>query len=223
MDITVEKFKTRFIAVFGEKVWEKFNKKFRNKHQIENDFQTIDEIEMNLKKYIEHIDKVKNFFNTDNKHFLRFILICIEKVNRIESRKYHFSLPLNQDGGNEKMWEIEHIIPCKSFEKQISDAKFASEHKHHLSNLTLISRSLNGKENYKTASFNKKKELIQSYDEGNLYINLIFREEVESEEDLRALFEKRGESLKEDFHNIFFNNNKWNLTIFYEIILADSE
>lgn len=61
MDITVEKFKTRFIAVFGEKVWEKFNKKFRNKHQIENDFQTIDEIEMHLKKYIEHIDKVKNF------------------------------------------------------------------------------------------------------------------------------------------------------------------
>ncbi|MCY7234503.1 MULTISPECIES: hypothetical protein [Streptococcus] len=119
MDITVEKFKTRFIAVFGEKVWEKFNKKFRNKHQIENDFQTIDEIEMHLKKYIEHIDKVKNFFNTDNKHFLRFILICIEKVNRIESRKYHFSLPLNQDGGNEKCGRLSILFLAKALKNRL--------------------------------------------------------------------------------------------------------
>ena len=63
MEITVELFKSRFIEVFGDRCWVKFNKKFRTNTEASEGFRTMEEIDAHLQKYIKHITQVKNFYN----------------------------------------------------------------------------------------------------------------------------------------------------------------
>lgn len=221
MDITVEKFKEGFIKVFGLRCWKKFRRKFRIGGQV-SEFSSIDEIEKQLENHIKHIDKVKNFYNSKNNQFLRLILISIEKTKGPEgSRGIDFSSNYNNNGGNEMKYEIEHIIPKSEFSNRIRDEDFGNVHKHNLSNLTLISRDLNNNEDYKTATFNCKSKLIQKFDDGNLYINKIFKESAATDESLRKLLVSRQEDIKKEFKEIFYKNGKLDFSQFYELVLSN--
>lgn len=219
MEITVELFKSRFIEVFGDRCWVKFNKKFRTNTEASEGFRTMEEIDAHLQKYIKHITQVKKFYNSNNKQFLRFILICIEKKMRPESMEIDFSAKYNHDSVNEMKYEVEHIIPKSEFSERVMDPNFESKHKHNLSNLTLISRDLNNNEDYKVAVFDRKRELIRGHEDGSLYINQIFQETAIPDGGLRELLEIRNNSLKEEFKNIFYPDGMWNVDSFFKDLL----
>lgn len=222
MEITVELFKSRFIEVFGDRCWGKFNKKFRTNAEAAEGFRTMEEIVAHLQKYVKHITQVKNFYNSNNKQFLRFILICIERKMRPESMKIDFSAKHTPDSINEMEYEVEHIIPKSEFSERVMDPNFERKHKHNLSNLTLISRDLNNDEAYKVAIFDRKRELIRGHEDGSLYINQIFQEIAIIDEKLPELLENRNNSLKEEFGNIFYHGEKWNDdSFFYDSFFKD--
>ena len=218
MEITVELFKSRFIEVFGDICWVKFNKKFRTNAEATEGFRTMEEIDAHLQKYVKHITQVKNFYNSNNKQFLRFILICIERKMRQESMEIDFSAKYNDGSGNEMKYEVEHIIPKSEFSERVMDPNFESIHKHNLSNLTLISRNLNNNEDYKIAIFERKGELIRGHEDGNFYINQIFQETAITDGKLLEL-EDRNNSLREEFKSIFYNDGVWNVDSFFRVVL----
>ena len=219
MEITVELFKSRFIEVFGDRCWVKFNKKFRTNAEATEGFRTMEEIDAHLQKYVKHITQVKNFYNSNNKQFLRFILICIERKMRQESIEIDFSAKYNDGSGNEMEYEVEHIIPKSEFSERVMDPNFESMHKHNLSNLTLISRNLNNNEDYKVAIFERKGELIRGHEDGNFYINQIFQETAITDGKLLELLEDRNNSLKEEFKSIFYPDGVWNVDSFFKVVL----
>ena len=179
----------------------------------------MEEIDAHLQKYVKHITQVKNFYNSNNKQFLRFILICIERKMRQESKEIDFSAKYNDGSGNEMEYEVEHIIPKSEFSERVMDPNFESMHKHNLSNLTLISRNLNNNEDYKVAIFDRKGELIRVHEDGSLYINQIFQETAITDGELRELLEDRNNSLKEEFKSIFYNDGVWNVDSFFRVVL----
>ncbi|HEL1907189.1 TPA: DUF1524 domain-containing protein [Streptococcus suis] len=186
MEITVKDFKDRFIAVYGENVWRDFYQTHRTPYQVKVGFQSIEEIESHLETYLSNITNVQNFYIDNNKQFLRFILISIERAYRPESRKYNFS-ELYYGFGNEKKWEIEHIFSLSKFDDEFSNKRFRTHVKNSLGNLTLISRDLNGDATYKEALFKEKKEIIRGFEEKDFYINQVFRSNAISEKDYEKL------------------------------------
>ncbi|HHW4958315.1 TPA: GmrSD restriction endonuclease domain-containing protein [Streptococcus suis] len=218
MEITVKDFKDRFIAVYGENVWKDFYQTHRTPYQVKVGFQSIEEIECHLETYLSNITNVKKFYSDNNKQFLRFILISIERAYRPESRKYNFS-ELYYGFGNEKKWEIEHIFSLSKFDDEFSNKRFRTHVKNSLGNLTLISRDLNGDATYKEALFKEKKEIIRGFEEKDFYINQVFRSNAISEKDYEKLLICRKEQLQNDFINIFKQNDIWNFSLFYNEVL----
>ncbi|NEW62185.1 hypothetical protein GMA11_02130 [Granulicatella sp. zg-ZJ] len=174
------KFKNNFISIYGERVWKDF---FNTTRQIPGS----DVIK--LKFYIEKIDRVSNFYKIKNKRFTRFVLITLEKY--YGNATIDFSEILKSDS-NAYKWEIEHIV---------SKAK---KKDNRLSNLTIISRDLNGLEEYKIAEFSKKRELMKKNKEYYFYLNEIFRNPSENVDEY---FESRGQQLKDDFKKVFCDEN----------------
>ncbi|MGQ7549194.1 GmrSD restriction endonuclease domain-containing protein [Streptococcus suis] len=221
MEITVKDFKDRFIAVYGENVWKDFYQTHRTPYQVKVGFQSIEEIEYHLETYLSNITNVQNFYIDNNKQFLRFILISIERAYRPESRQYNFS-ELYYGFGNEKKWEIEHIFSLSKFNEEFSNKRFRTHVKNSLGNLTLISRDLNGDATYKEAQFKEKKEIIRDFEENDFYINQVFRSNAISEKDYEKLLICRKEQLQNDFINIFKQNDIWNFSLFYNEVLQPS-
>lgn len=121
MDVTVKEFESRFTEVFGKKVWEHFQTFQRNPYQKKIGFQSFEEIENHIESYVLNIDNVKNFYR-QNKQFLRFILICVERAKRPESRIHDYA-ELYNGIGDEMKWEVEHIFSLHSFNEVFSDPR----------------------------------------------------------------------------------------------------
>lgn len=179
MVISVVDFTDRFKGIFGDKIWDDFFKYCRCENQTET-FDSLEEVATQLITYSNKYDRVSNFYKK-HKPFTRFVLICIERAYRSESRDIEFLAPLqHSDNPNDKKWEVEHIFPSKgqkSFDNIItvpkkpdSCPKEGTNHneqiekitKNSICNLTLISRELNGAEGYKNEDFQKKKDVMNS-------------------------------------------------------------
>lgn len=94
-----------------------------------------------------------------------------------------------------------------------------------INNLTLISRKLNGDEEYKKANFQQKKSLMASStkNELNFHINRIFKDKkAYKTEDYFFLLLDRGIKLKCDFERIFEPDNS-KILIFFRDVLGYSE
>lgn len=113
MAISVVDFKTKFIEIFGNKVWEDFCKYRRGKKNRKS-FNSMEDVSVHLIKYKNRCNDLTNFYS--HKQYTRFILICIELAlgdSKIE-KDFDKRTPL-LNGNYNKKWEIEHIFPQSSF------------------------------------------------------------------------------------------------------------
>lgn len=165
-----------------------------------------------------NIDNVKNFYRQKNKQFLRFILICVERAKRPESRIHDYA-ELYNGIGDEMKWEVEHIFSLHSFDEVFSDPRIREHQKNNLGNLTLISRDLNNNKDYKYALFDGKKELIKYFEENKFYINKVFGSKADGEEEYENLLMDRSRQLKEDFKSLFMLNGNRNFKLFFKEVL----
>lgn len=207
MEISVEDFKTKFIGIFGKKVWNDFSKYRRDKKKPKS-FNSLEEVRTQLIKYKNRCKDLTNFYS--HTQYTRFVLICIEmaygdsKIHKDFDKKTELS-----NGNYNRKWEIEHIFSQNSFDdtfKTLKDGEitrlpdclkrrstcrsinwkirrpsiqsnirtnrriclrlYIDIDKHlscqNINNLTLISRELNGDEEYKKANFQQKKSLMAS-------------------------------------------------------------
>ena len=103
--------------------------------------------------------------------------------------------------------------------------------KNHIYNLTLISRKLNGNEDYKIADFEKKKTVMYSsdetYEEKAFYINRIFQDNQATDPSKYSeLLLQRKEELEKAFKNIFIKcspDDSDNPLFFFRDVLGYSE
>lgn len=236
MVISVVDFKTKFIEIFGNKVWEDFCKYRRGKKNRKS-FNSMEDVSVHLIKYKNRCNDLTNFYS--HKQYTRFILICIELAlgdSKIE-KDFDKRTPLLNGNYNRK-WEIEHIFPQNSFDNTFRTLKSGLDpitdrylDKHCLNNLTLISRKLNGDTKYKTADFQTKVKLMTSskgnYKEKDFYINRIFKnpsaKSAESEKDYFRLLLERQHILQFDFDRIFKPDEIGIPMIFFRDVLGYSE
>ena len=179
MVISVADFTERFVEIFGDKIWDDFIKYRRGENHTEI-FASLEEATTQLIAYSNKYDRVSNFYKK-HKPFTRFVLICIERTNRSESRDIDFIASLQKSNNpNDKEWEVEHIFPSKGpkcFDNIINVPKKTNSSpkegtnrneqiekitRNSICNLTLISRELNGAEGYKNEDFQTKKDVINS-------------------------------------------------------------
>lgn len=97
--------------------------------------------------------------------------------------------------------------------------------KHFINNLTLITRELNGHQDYKTAKFLRKRRLIQQFEENKgLYINHIFKNQsAKSAKDCFRLLVDRQYKLKFNFNRIFKPDEIGIPVVFFRDVLGYSE
>lgn len=270
MEISVEDFKTKFIGIFGKKVWNDFSKYRRDKKKSKS-FNSLEEVRTQLIKYKNRCKDLTNFYS--HTQYTRFVLICIEMAYGDSKIHKDFDKKTKLSNGNyNRKWENEHIFSQNSFDdtfKTLKDGEitrlpdclkrrstcrsinwkirrpsiqsnirtnrriclrlYIDIDKHlscqNINNLTLISRELNGDEEYKKANFQKKKSLMASSkkNELNFHINRIFKDKkAYRAEDYFFLLLNRGIKLKYDFERIFEPDNSKSL-IFFRDVLGFSE
>jgi len=225
-----EEYREKMVQVYGEFVVRDFEKfEYRKKSKFP---ETYDSFKERMRRYVFRIGvadqknkgeklvkKVSNF-NTHSR-FARFVLISIEKYYG----KTKINLANIESKSENKVvykWETEHILP------QADKNKVDVYYIRNLGNLTLISRGLNGYENYKNAEYKCKrkyffeeiceKELLkEELPEKDFYLNKFF---VEKEIFDVATVEERYKQLKREFKNIFIDstNAEFTLSRFEEII-----
>ena len=256
MVISVIEFKNRFKQLFGPHVWADFLS-FGNNNSLNDKFNSMEEAWGQIIKYKNKYGKISNFYKR-HKQFTRFVLISIERKYREASRTITFSAPLKT--GNKKYdkeWEVEHSFPSKgqnSFDNIINVLKkpdccpkegtnrneqIEKLTSNSICNLTLISRELNGDEDYKIEDFQTKKDVMNSpkkekdvmnpakeeyYEEKDFYINSIFRDAqaTDTSEYLELLLRRKKE-LNRDFKKIFEMNGDDNPFLFFKEVLGFSE
>lgn len=243
MAISVKNFEKRFKKIFGDEIWDDFIEYKRNNNHTEI-FDSLQEVVTQLIAYSNKYDGVSNFYE-QNKPFTRFVLISIERAFRPHSRSIKFNKKQALKKGNfNRVWEIEHIFPSRgsnSFNEIIKVPKKTNScpkkdtnnnkliiqiTSNSICNLTLISRKLNGKEEYKKADFQKKKDIMNSpkYKEKDFYINRIFKNQsAKSSKDYFRLLLYRQLKLKVSFNRVFKPNKFGIPIIFFKEVLKYSE
>ncbi len=256
MVISVIEFKNRFKQLFGPHVWADFLS-FGNNNSLNDKFNSMEEAWGQIIKYKNKYGKISNFYKR-HKQFTRFVLISIERKYREASRTITFSAPLKT--GNKKYdkeWEVEHIFPSKGpkcFDNIINVSKKPDScpkegtnrneqiekiTRNSICNLTLISRELNGDEDYKIEDFQTKKDVMNSpkkekdvmnpakkeyYEEKDFYINRIFKNRsAKPSKDYFRLLLARQLNLKFDFNRIFKPDATGIPVVFFEDVLGYSE
>lgn len=215
-----DEYREKMIQVYGKKVVEYFEK-FENKK--DKSFpENYEAFKGKMESYVSRIgepgasiedDKLKkkaSNFNT-HKQFARFILISIEKHNQNLS----INLSEKADESNTNKWQTEHILP--QADKNNVDICYLRS----LGNLTLISKELNGNEDYKNAEYKVKQKIIleknEYKSEKDFYLNKFFEEKEIFDV---ATVDERYKQLKREFKNIFIDstNAEFTLSRFEEII-----
>lgn len=234
MTISVRKFEKRFKMIFGDKIWEDF---ISYKGVVS--FQSMNEVVRQLYIYKRKFFEASNLYEK-HKPYTRFVLISIERAFRRKSRLIIFDETKKLNGGNfNRSWEVEHIFPQGDFDSDFEGLRNEASRlpkclnerlsrcclscnidkylgKHNLNNLTLISRKLNGNEEYKNADFPIKKYIMncstENYTEKDFYINRIFKDKKTYEKtayeikDYLFLLVNRDIKLKRDFNRIFLTD-----------------
>lgn len=193
-------FEEKFKEVYGKNVL--INLKKYNTFIPEGNMDIVKYDVSKFEQYTTRINNIKNFYK-NHPQYTRFILITIERFYGVSNIDFS-----EKNDNNSNTWETEHIIPKETKVKLV----------HSLGNLTLISRELNGCEEYKVSNFKIKKKLIKKFKENDFFINSVFNHGcVEFNE---AMIENRGEFLIEKFENIFKDKDgKFTAEKYFEKVL----
>ena len=257
MVISVADFKTKVTHIFGDEIWDDFIVYGRRKQDTKS-FNSIHDVIKQLNKYKKKIANRDLYTKGINRRFARFALISIERAFRPQSRSITFNKKVVLKNGNfNRIWEVEHIFPSKGtncFDEIIKVPKKTNtcpkkgtyNNKlitqitcNSICNLTLISRELNGKEEYKNADFQTKKDVMNSpkkekdvmnpakkeyYEEKDFYINRIFKNRsAKPSKDYFRLLLARQLNLKFDFNRIFKPDATGIPVVFLRVVLGYSE
>ena len=124
MVISVKDFKTKFIGIFGDEIWDDFIKYGRSKQNTIS-FKSMHEVVRHLSNYKEKFFEARNFY--EHKPYTRFVLISIERAFRRKSRLIKFAEKMELDNGYfNRRWEIEHIFPQSGYDNIFKRKKIGS-------------------------------------------------------------------------------------------------
>ena len=244
MVISEEDFTERFKETFGDEIWNDFIEYGQSKQDTKS-FNSIHDVIKQLNAYKKKIANRDLYTKGINRRFARFALISIERAFRPQSKSITFNKKVVLKNGNfNRIWEVEHIFPSKGtncFDEIIKVPKKTNtcpkkgtyNNKlitqitcNSICNLTLISRELNGKEEYKNADFQTKKKKMNppKYKEKDFYINRIFKNRsAKPSKDYFRLLLARQLNLKFDFNRIFKPDATGIPVVFLRVVLGYSE
>ena len=257
MVISVEDFTERFKETFGDEIWNDFIEYGRIKQDTKS-FNSIHDVIKQLNAYKKKIANRNLYTKGKNRRFVRFVLISIERAFRPHSRSTIFNEKEELNNGYfNRSWEVEHIFPSKgqnSFDNIINVLKKPDScpkegtnrneqikkiTRNSICNLTLISRELNGDEDYKIEDFETKKDVMNSpkkekdvknpakkdyYEEKDFYINRIFQDDQPTDpSEYLDLLLRRKKELNQDFKKIFEMDGDDNPFLFFKEVLDFSE
>lgn len=183
--------------IYGKSVVKRIKKQRVNKSN--DPIYDFEELRTLLFRLLINNESHPNYYNKNQKHLTRFILITIEKF--YGSSSIDFSKPV-EDSEN-FAWEIEHIIPQNSENQNIETIK--KENLHNIGNLTLLPYKINGNVGYGNKDFQEKKEYLNLNLIGDkLTINDCFEKNTFGDSEI----ENRKSELLDKFNKIFYETGK---------------